>query len=89
MKNYGVLIGKAVKYQRDNDDDPHSELLMKVNGESFRIAINVRSSRGPVAKRLIEFLILDDIKHPRDANPHCRRQRPDHRTHRMDDPERI
>lgn len=64
MKNYGVLIGKAVKYQRDNDEDPHSELLMKVNGESFRIAINVRSSRGPVQKRLIEFLILNDLKHP-------------------------
>lgn len=64
MKNYGVLIGKAVKYQRDNDEDPHSELLMKVNGESFRIAINVRSSRGPVEKRLIEFLILNDLNHP-------------------------
>ncbi len=64
MKNYGVLKGTAVKYQRDDDQDPHSELLMKVNGESFRIAINVRSSRGPIEKRLIEYLILNDVKHP-------------------------
>ncbi len=64
MKNYGVLKGKAVKYQRDDDQDPHSELLMNVNGQSFRIAINVRSSRGPVEKRLIEYLMLNDIKHP-------------------------
>jgi uncharacterized protein YukJ len=64
MKNYGVLKGKAVQYKRDDDQDPHSELLMKVNGESFRIAINVRSSRGPREKRLIEYLILNDIKHP-------------------------
>jgi uncharacterized protein YukJ len=64
MKNYGVLKGTAVQYKRDDDQDPHSELLMNVNGESFRIAINVRSSRGPIQKRLIEFLILNDIKHP-------------------------
>lgn len=64
MKNYGVLIGKAVKYQRDDDQDPHSELLMNVKGQSFRIAINVRSSKGPVEKRLIEYLILNDVKHP-------------------------
>jgi uncharacterized protein YukJ len=64
MKNYGVLIGKAVKYQRDDDRDPHSELLMNVKGQSFRIAINVRSSRGPIDERLIEYLIVNDIKHP-------------------------
>jgi uncharacterized protein YukJ len=64
MKNYGVLKGTAVQYKRDDDQDPHSELLMNINGESFRIAINVRSSRGPIQKRLIEFLVLNDIKHP-------------------------
>ncbi|MEH1944428.1 MAG: DUF2278 family protein [Nostoc sp.] len=64
MKNYGVLKGTAVQYKRDNDDDPHSELLMNIQGVSFRIAINVRSSRGPVQKRLIEYLIIHDIKHP-------------------------
>jgi uncharacterized protein YukJ len=64
MKNYGVLKGTAVQYKRDDDQDPHSELLMNVEGVSFRIAINVRSSRGPVQKRLIEYLILPDIKHP-------------------------
>lgn len=63
MKNYGVLKGTAVQYERDNDQDPHSELLMNVGGVSFRIAINVRSSRGPVHKRLIEYLITYDIKH--------------------------
>ncbi len=64
MKNYGVLKGKAVHYKRDNDSDPHSELLMNVDGVKFRIAINVRSSRGPVNKRLIEYLIKPDIRHP-------------------------
>lgn len=64
MRNYGVLRGTAVQYERDNDQDPHSELLMNVEGVSFRIAINVRSSRGPVQKRLIEYLIMHDIKHP-------------------------
>lgn len=64
MKNYGVLKGSAIAYKRDNDDDPHSELLMSVDGESFRVAINVRSSRGPVKKRLVEYLILQDLNHP-------------------------
>lgn len=64
MKNYGVLKGSAVAYKRDDDQDPHSELLMSVDGESFRVAINVRSSRGPVSKRLVEYLILQDLNHP-------------------------
>jgi uncharacterized protein YukJ len=64
MKNYGVLKGIAKQYKRDDDQDPHSELLMDVGGVSFRIAINVRSSRGPVQQRLIEYLIIDDVKHP-------------------------
>lgn len=64
MKNYGVLKGKAIQYKRDDDDSPHSELLMNVAGKSFRIAINVRSSRGPFHKRLIEYLIIHDIEHP-------------------------
>jgi uncharacterized protein YukJ len=64
MKNYGVLKGIAKQYKRDDDQDPHSELLMDVGGVSFRIAINVRSSRGPVQQRLIEYLIIDDVKNP-------------------------
>ena len=62
--NYGVLKGHATEYQRDDDQDPHSELLMLSKGEKNRIAINVRSSRGPDAQRLVEYLILDDIAHP-------------------------
>lgn len=49
MKNYGVLKGKALQFIRDADDDPHSELLMDVGGKKHGIAINVRSSRGPIA----------------------------------------
>ena len=64
MKTYGVLKGSAIAYKRDNDQDPHSELLMSVDGVSFRIAINVRSSRGPVKKRLVEYLIVQDLNHP-------------------------
>jgi len=63
MKNYGVLKGRIVGYKRDNDEDPHSELLVDVEGVSFRIAINVRSSRGPVHQRLVEYLIVDDVRH--------------------------
>lgn len=61
---YGVLKGKAIDFKRDNDNDPHSELLMEIAGEKFRIAINVRSSRGPTHKRLVEYLIKHDIHHP-------------------------
>jgi uncharacterized protein YukJ len=64
MKNYGVLKGSAIAYKRDDDQDPHSELLMSVDGESYRIAINVRSSRGPVKKRLVEYLVVQDLNHP-------------------------
>ena len=58
MKTYGVLKGSAMAYKRDNDQDPHTELLMNVDGVSFRIAINVRSSRGPVKRRLVDYLIV-------------------------------
>lgn len=64
MKNYGVLKGSALQYKRDDDESPHSELLMDVAGVRFRIAINVRSSRGPFHKRLIEYLMVNDIQHP-------------------------
>jgi uncharacterized protein YukJ len=64
MQNYGVLKGSAVAYKRDDDQDPHSELLMSVDGVSYRVAINVRSSRGPVQKRLVEYLVVQDLNHP-------------------------
>lgn len=64
MKNYGVLKGKVVAFKRDADDEPHSELRVEVDDTSFRIAVNVRSSRGPEHKRLVEYLILHDLKHP-------------------------
>ncbi len=64
MKNYGVLKGHAKQFQRDDDQDPHAELLMLAQEIQNRIAINVRSSRGPEAQRLVEYLILDDINHP-------------------------
>jgi uncharacterized protein YukJ len=62
--NYGVLKGHAKEFQRDDDQDPHSELLMLAKGEKHRIAINVRSSRGPEAQRLVEYVILDEVSHP-------------------------
>lgn len=64
MKNYGVLKGSAIAFKRDDDQDPHSEVLMSAKGESFRIAINVRSSRGPVKKRLVEYVMVQDLNHP-------------------------
>ncbi|MFN9570921.1 MAG: DUF2278 family protein, partial [Cyanobacteriota bacterium] len=65
MKNYGVLKGSAVAYKRDDDQDPHSELLMSVDGESFRVASTVRSSRGPTPQRLVADLILQELHQPR------------------------
>lgn len=62
--NYGVLKGHAKDFKRDDDDDPHSELLMIVKGDKHRVAINVRSSRGPEAQRLVEYVIVENISHP-------------------------
>ncbi|HET8938392.1 MAG TPA: DUF2278 family protein [Polyangiales bacterium] len=62
MKNYGVLKGKAKQLERDSDSDPHSELLMEANGTKYRVAINVRSSRGPTEQRLVEYLIVDNLR---------------------------
>jgi hypothetical protein len=61
---YGVLKGNPRAHERDSDADPHSELLIAMDAVQYRIAINVRSSRGPVAKRLIEYCIKDDLQHP-------------------------
>lgn len=62
MKNYGVLKGRAAQFQRDDDSDPHSEVLILAAGK-HRIAINVRSSRGPQAQRLVEYLVLPSVRH--------------------------
>jgi uncharacterized protein YukJ len=64
MKNYGVLKGHALQLKRDADSDPHSEVLVVGSGWKSRIAINVRSSRGPQATRLIEYAMLGAVKHP-------------------------
>ncbi|WP_020587896.1 DUF2278 family protein [Desulfobacter curvatus] len=71
MKNYGVLKGTAIEFKRDSDNSPHSEVLMKVGDVQYRIAINVRSSRGPDYQRLIEYLLVHDFSHP--ALDHARR----------------
>lgn len=63
MDEYGVLKGRALAFKRDDDDSPHSEVLLEARGK-HRIAINVRSSRGPVTKRLVEYLVLQDVRHP-------------------------
>jgi uncharacterized protein YukJ len=54
MKNYGVLKGRALELKRDDDADPHSEVLILAGGKKSRIAINVRSSRGPQSTPLKE-----------------------------------
>lgn len=64
MKNYGVLKGRAKQFLRDSDSDPHSELLVDAAGVSYRIAINVRSSRGPTVQRLVEYVIVDELRSP-------------------------
>jgi len=63
MNQYGVLKGRALAFKRDNDGSPHSEVLIEAEGK-HRIAINVRSSRGPASQRLIEYLMLPTVRHP-------------------------
>ena len=62
MIDYGVLKGRALAFKRDDDGSPHSEVLIEAAGK-HRIAINVRSSRGPVKKRLIEYVVLPNVRH--------------------------
>jgi hypothetical protein len=64
MKTYAMLKGSAIADKRGNDQDPHPELLMSAEGEIVRIAINGRSSRGPVKKRQVEYLVVQGLNHP-------------------------
>jgi uncharacterized protein YukJ len=64
MKNYGVLKGVAQELARDDDSDPHSEVLVVGSQSKNRIAVNVRSSRGPESTRLIEYVVLGSVRHP-------------------------
>jgi len=47
IKNYHLVVGRALDLAEDDDDSPHIEVLLDVAGEKFRIAINARSSQQP------------------------------------------
>jgi len=47
LKNYKLLIGKVQGLQLDSDASPHLEILVQAKGETFRVAVNVRSDQHP------------------------------------------
>jgi len=47
LKNYVVLKGRPTALALDDDDSPHIEVRMDVDGVDFRLAINARSAISP------------------------------------------
>ena len=47
LKNYKLLMGRVRGLQLDDDSSPHVEVLVHAKGESYRIAVNVRSAEHP------------------------------------------
>jgi uncharacterized protein YukJ len=59
IKNYQLLVGQPIDWTLDDDSNPHIEILLDVNGEKFRAAVNVRSSVAPhtlVYRRIQPFI---------------------------------
>jgi uncharacterized protein YukJ len=47
LKNYQLVVGQPIDWTLDDDSNPHIEILLDVDGEKFRAAVNVRSSVAP------------------------------------------
>jgi uncharacterized protein YukJ len=47
LKNYRVMVGRAMDLAEDDDESPHLEILLDVDGTRHRVAVNVRSSQQP------------------------------------------
>jgi uncharacterized protein YukJ len=47
LKNYRLVVGRAMKLAEDDDASPHLEILLDVAGANYRVAANVRSSQHP------------------------------------------
>src|SRR5262245_42504960 len=62
LKKYGVLKGWPVEGSPERDGDtPHYQVLIDVDGQKHRIAVNVRSRQFP--SNLLYF-INDRFEHP-------------------------
>jgi uncharacterized protein YukJ len=62
LKNYGVLVGRAVDNRREGGtDSPHYQVRLDAAGTSYRIAVNVLSQVSPSE---LLFLADDDFRHP-------------------------
>jgi uncharacterized protein YukJ len=62
LKDYGVLIGKALDARReDTDSTPHYQVRIRAASVDYRIAVNVKSSESPSE---LLFLIDESFRHP-------------------------
>jgi uncharacterized protein YukJ len=62
LKNYGVLVGRAVDGRREGGtDSPHYQVRIDAAGTSYRLAVNVLSQESPSE---LFYLADDDFRHP-------------------------
>ena len=62
IKNYQLLVGKALEMTLDDDDSPHIEIKIESDEQSLhRIAVNVRSILAPHA---LLYRKIEDYDHP-------------------------
>ena len=62
LKNYGVLVGRAVDARREGGiDSPHYQVRIDAAGTSYRLAVNVLSQESPSE---LLYVADDDFRHP-------------------------
>jgi uncharacterized protein YukJ len=62
LKNYGVLVGRAVDCRREGGtDSPHFQVRIDAAGTSYRLAVNVLSQESPSE---LLYVADDDFRHP-------------------------
>jgi uncharacterized protein YukJ len=61
LKNYGVLIGRAVDRRLATTSNPHYQVHLVDDDLDYRVAINVRSKAAPSE---VAFLVVDRFAHP-------------------------
>jgi len=63
IHNYGVLKGRIVECRQERDDFlPHYQVLVRANGEPYRVSINVQSADRRRPELL--FDVVEDVRHP-------------------------
>ncbi len=61
LKNYGVLIGKAIDTRNGIGRKPHFQVLVSDDESLHRIAINVKSKEEPSS---LLYFVDEDFDHP-------------------------